>query len=699
MFVIPTRDSAIANSHTYFSSRGIKMVKLFGPRIFTATYSNVGGYWEIYGSALANKYKIPVYEFQFGDGLKEHVMRRRGDNWINATHILKAAGFDKPTRTRILEREVQKGKHEKVQGGYGKYQGAKVCSPPRTWVPLEQGQALAQRNQVYDKLQAIFEYMPGLESPPIAPKHTIAKSKTVKKNSASKAHRTSSAPNSVENEDKGIHHAQQSSANHDVENSFINIDESCDMLPPISNHRKRKRPILTVNKQAHVLYSDELLDYFMLSRCTIGRIKPEPPPNFNPDWIVDNEGHTALHWAAAMGDVEIIRDLKRYGANIGFQNARGETPLMRCVIFDNCMDKKTMPEVVNEFIETADLLDFCQATALHHAAAVTVSHQKHSYARYYLDILLNNIQGFFEPQFAAQIINAQDIEGNTALHIAAKHGARNCVRALIGRCALINIRNNDGITAEDLIRDLIETRRTDHQSHDSSSPFGLANYVHSNQDVLEDPQIQSKSQYTSQTALSIQSRVAPQLIERTKNLAESFDKELKDKEILERDARRILNSTIAESDEIEQQVNELQKMTDPKQNPENTIQSLDELNSFQNKFISLVEQQQMNKLQSSYESEHEKLKENSNGEIETEKDQLLERIKLSRTLRDQQKQRQDLVQSYLNARSMLGGSGKSDLYRRFLIKSFGPEISLVDENLISLVKQLRNNPTTNLVSI
>ncbi len=45
------------------------------------------------------------------------------DDWINATHILKAAAYDKPTRTRILEREVQKGVHEKVQGGYGKYQG------------------------------------------------------------------------------------------------------------------------------------------------------------------------------------------------------------------------------------------------------------------------------------------------------------------------------------------------------------------------------------------------------------------------------------------------------------------------------------------------------------------------------------------------------------------------------------------------
>lgn len=62
------------------------------------------------------------------------VMRRRGDDWINATHILKAAGFDKPARTRILEREVQKETHEKVQGGYGKYQGTPSEGHQRTLV-------------------------------------------------------------------------------------------------------------------------------------------------------------------------------------------------------------------------------------------------------------------------------------------------------------------------------------------------------------------------------------------------------------------------------------------------------------------------------------------------------------------------------------------------------------------------------------
>ena len=52
---------------------------------------------------------------------------------------------------------------------------------PGTWVPLEQGQALAQRNGVYEKLRTIFEYIPGNLSPPPAPKHTTNKPKAPKK--------------------------------------------------------------------------------------------------------------------------------------------------------------------------------------------------------------------------------------------------------------------------------------------------------------------------------------------------------------------------------------------------------------------------------------------------------------------------------------------------------------------------------------
>ncbi len=51
------------------------------------------------------------------------VMRRQKDSYLNATQVLKVANIDKGKRTKILEKEIQNKEHEKVQGGYGKYQG------------------------------------------------------------------------------------------------------------------------------------------------------------------------------------------------------------------------------------------------------------------------------------------------------------------------------------------------------------------------------------------------------------------------------------------------------------------------------------------------------------------------------------------------------------------------------------------------
>lgn len=72
---------------------------------------------EIYGATYSG---VPVYETVIHNVA---VMRRRADSYMNATQILKVAGIEKGRRTKILEREIQTGEHEKVQGGYGKFQG------------------------------------------------------------------------------------------------------------------------------------------------------------------------------------------------------------------------------------------------------------------------------------------------------------------------------------------------------------------------------------------------------------------------------------------------------------------------------------------------------------------------------------------------------------------------------------------------
>ncbi|EHY61086.1 Transcription factor SWI6 [Exophiala dermatitidis] len=99
------------------------------PQIYTAVYSNVS-----------------VFEMEV-NGIA--VMRRRADSWLNATQILKVAGVDKGKRTKVLEKEIT-GEHEKVQGGYGKYQG--------TWVNYQRGREFARQYGVEHLLLPLFEH-------------------------------------------------------------------------------------------------------------------------------------------------------------------------------------------------------------------------------------------------------------------------------------------------------------------------------------------------------------------------------------------------------------------------------------------------------------------------------------------------------------------------------------------------------------
>lgn len=78
------------------------------------------------------------------------VMRRRADSWLNATQILKVAGVDKGKRTKVLEKEILIGEHEKVQGGYGKYQG--------TWIKFDRGVEFCRQYGVEELLRPILTY-------------------------------------------------------------------------------------------------------------------------------------------------------------------------------------------------------------------------------------------------------------------------------------------------------------------------------------------------------------------------------------------------------------------------------------------------------------------------------------------------------------------------------------------------------------
>ncbi|KAK3493663.1 hypothetical protein B0T13DRAFT_449567 [Neurospora crassa] len=529
---------------------------------------NVGGNPEpgIYSATYSG---IPVWEYQFGVDLKEHVMRRRHDDWVNATHILKAAGFDKPARTRILEREVQKDTHEKIQGGYGRYQG--------TWIPLEQAEALARRNNIYERLKPIFEFQPGNESPPPAPRHA-SKPKAPKVKPAVPTWGSKSAKNAnppqpgtflppgrkglpaqaPDYNDADTHmHDDDTPDNLTVASaSYMAEDDRYDHSHFSTGHRKRKRDELMedMTEQQHAVYGDELLDYFLLSRNEQPAVRPDPPPNFKPDWPIDNERHTCLHWASAMGDVDVMRQLKKFGASLDAQNVRGETPFMRAVNFTNCFEKQTFPQVMKELFPTIDCRDLSGCTVIHHAAVMKIGRvNSQSCSRYYLDIILNRLQETHHPEFVQQLLDAQDNDGNTAVHLAAMRDARKCIRALLGRGASTDIPNKQGIRAEELIKELnasISKSRSNLPQR-SSSPFAPDTQRHDAfHEAISESMVTSRKnsqpKYSSDAASTVQNRITPLVLQKLKDLTATYDSEFKEKDDAEKEARRILNKTQSE---------------------------------------------------------------------------------------------------------------------------------------------------------
>lgn len=113
---------------------------------------------------------VPVHEIHIR-GVP--VMRRIEDLWVNATQILRAAGLPKPQRTKILERDVTGGQHEKVQGGYAGFQG--------TWIPLDSARELAKAFGIEEDLDPLFVFIPGVNDVPVLKKRAARKDPAPKK--------------------------------------------------------------------------------------------------------------------------------------------------------------------------------------------------------------------------------------------------------------------------------------------------------------------------------------------------------------------------------------------------------------------------------------------------------------------------------------------------------------------------------------
>ncbi len=295
--------------------------------------------------------------------------------------------------------------------------------------------------------------------------------------------------------------------------------------------RKRKRGgHESVVDQQHTLYADNLLDYFVLSASeeqTMHMKPPTPPLHFEVDRPIDDQTHTALHWASAMGDIDLVDFFLDCRASGMARNERGETPLIRAVLFTNNFEKQTMPKLVHRLADTLEAHDSHGATVLHHIAMTTNSSSKKQCARYYLDVVLNKMaERFPNPNDFTRLVNAQDVNGDTALHIVARYNVKKCIRALQGRGVRGDIRNRDGQTADQII----QGKRAIHHDFISSSPvppeFGAVN----GHAIIKSSKPGPATHYHSQSARSFSESFSGVTQDKGLQVALAFDSEVREKD-------------------------------------------------------------------------------------------------------------------------------------------------------------------------
>jgi transcription factor MBP1 len=308
-------------------------------------------------------------------------------------------------------------------------------------------------------------------------------------------------------------------------------------------------------------YGDQILEYFISDTHQIPQILILPPADFNPNMAIDDDGHTALHWACAMGRIRIVKLLLTANADIFKVNKAGQTALMRSVMFANNYDVRKFPELYELLHRSTLNIDNYNRTVFHHIVDVAMTKGKTHASRYYMETVLNRLAEY--PKELADVINFQDEDGETALTMAARCRSKRLVKILIDHGADPKIVNHDGKSTEDYIlederfrssppppsRTAAMSFRNAHAAYPSSAT--LTNYAFAPTNGERPPLHHSVAGQKAST------RCVNDMTSMLDSLAASFDQELRDKERDMNQAHALLANIQAEILESQRAVGHL----------------------------------------------------------------------------------------------------------------------------------------------
>jgi ankyrin repeat protein len=185
------------------------------------------------------------------------------------------------------------------------------------------------------------------------------------------------------------------------------------------------------------------------------------PSDFDIDLVLDNQGHTALHWAAALGNIHLLTLLVQKGAQIDRLNYSGESALTRSVMVSYNHDKLSFADLVTSLKDTIFIPDKKCRTVLHHIC-LSANQKTNQACIYYMETILEYIASVsYDEAMSSQLIhsegtsslsrrlkaliNAVDVCGDSPVNIAARLGNRNIFDQLVQAGADVNIANTSGL--------------------------------------------------------------------------------------------------------------------------------------------------------------------------------------------------------------------------------------------------------------
>ncbi|KAJ9072660.1 transcriptional regulator swi6 [Entomophthora muscae] len=424
--VFPTNGASTPTNAELASQTDPPMALEVDPRITGAVYSG-----------------IPVWELMV-NGIQ--VMRRCTDSYLNCTQLLKVAGIDKGRRTKILEREVFKTHHEKVQGGYGKYQG--------TWIPFDEGRIFAQRHGVEDDVLPLLNLNPKLTE---IPSKAISKEAALSRKYASATitpHGSSGKTPAGIPRSKSTYTPAVSTPSTPKRQELM----SKSLSAPKKRINRSSKPI-TVKPVVQPIIAEEgslkvLQTAFMDCENVDAPLDLSGISPSNLDLPLNSEGHTLVHWAATLGMANGLRQLLSRGASPSIKTRDGLTPLMRAVRFTECHKHGKFPEVLDCLASTLTDYDSAGRTVVHHLVMASDFPEfreaslsyLHTLAGYFSNTKSSNPQTSFP---FTQLLDIQDKAGDTASHLAARLKISSLVSSLAKYGANFQVANFAGLTPND----------------------------------------------------------------------------------------------------------------------------------------------------------------------------------------------------------------------------------------------------------